>query len=173
MNRLIILSDLWGAQKSQWSDFYFKKLQSHFEVQFYDVCELGEIDLTDYSQDNLHQQFLSFGIDKAVQNLLEKETESIYILGMSIGGVMGWKAILKGLKAKYFVGISATRLRYETESILCPCKLIYGEIDNYKPDYQWFEDMNLPYEILTNYAHDLYENPIIVKKVTDELKNSL
>ena len=169
MNKLIILSDLWGIQKSKWSDFYLKAFEHHFEVQFYDVCQLGEIDISNYTQDNLHQQFLSFGIDKAVHNLFKKEIEAVYILGISIGGVIGWKAIQKGLNAKYIYGISATRLRYETESIPCPCKLLYGALDEYKPDNQWFNGKNIPFEILPSYSHDLYDNPLIAEKVAKEI----
>ena len=71
--KLVILSDLWGEKKSDWTKQYIKLLSDSFEVFYYDSCQLAEIDTTDYTEENLHKQFVDGGIDKAVENLLKLE----------------------------------------------------------------------------------------------------
>ena len=41
-SRLIILSDLFGDCHSDWENFYINFLKSHYDVQYYDCCELGQ-----------------------------------------------------------------------------------------------------------------------------------
>ncbi|MBG6132629.1 hypothetical protein IWQ47_003854 [Aquimarina sp. EL_43] len=78
--KLIILSDLWGKKKSDWVAYYIKELQDHFVLQYYDCCELGALDTSTYTEENLHKQFTNRGIDRAVQNLLTLEKGKIHIL---------------------------------------------------------------------------------------------
>ena len=47
--KLIILSDLWGKEKSNWVSDYVELLKNKFEIQYYDCCDLGGIDKTDYT----------------------------------------------------------------------------------------------------------------------------
>ena len=73
MKRLIVLSDLWGKSKSDWFVRYETILKNEFEIVFYDSCELGDIDLSDSSEDRIHQQFAHEGIERAVNKLLENK----------------------------------------------------------------------------------------------------
>ncbi|MEO8237445.1 MAG: alpha/beta hydrolase [Flavobacterium sp.] len=112
--RLLILSDLFGGKNPEWVNYYVEKLKSKFEIQYYDVLELGDIDTIDSGEVNIHNQFLNGGIDKAVEVLLHQEKEKVTILGFSIGGTIAWKAALKGLKVSHLIAVSSTRLRFET-----------------------------------------------------------
>lgn len=86
--RLLLLSDLWGKEKSDWVCFYTDILKERFELKYYDFCELGNVDKTIYSEENLHQQFVNGGIEIAVEKLSQEETATINILGFSIGGLI-------------------------------------------------------------------------------------
>ena len=55
--RLIIISDLWGREKAEWLINYTEILETKFDLFFYDSCEIGEVDKSNYIQDNLHNQF--------------------------------------------------------------------------------------------------------------------
>lgn len=94
--KLIILSDLWGSKNSNWVNYYSEILKEHFEIQFYDCCELGGIDNKGSNQGLIHQQFIQFEIDKAVTKLIKTEQDSLSVLAFSIGGTIAWKATLKG-----------------------------------------------------------------------------
>ena len=72
--RLLLLSDLWGKEQSEWIILYTEILEQHFELKYYDCCELGNVDKTIYSEENLHQQFVNGGIEIAVEKLSQEET---------------------------------------------------------------------------------------------------
>lgn len=154
--KLLILSDLFGGENPKWVERYTNALECKFEIQYYDVLELANIDASNLSEAEIHNQFLNGGIDKAVVKLLELELEKVIILGFSIGGTIGWKASLLGLKTTYLCAISSTRLRYETESPNCLVQLYFGEKDPNKPGSQWFLDLNITNETLENCNHQLY-----------------
>lgn len=154
--RLIILSDLFGGKKPEWFTSYLEVLTSKFDIKYYDVLELGNIDTTNFNEKNIHSQFLNGGIDKAVQNLLNLEKEKITVLGFSIGGTIAWKASLKGLKVSQLIAVSSTRLRFETEAPDCVIKLYFGEKDSNMPDLHWFLDLKISNQILENESHQLY-----------------
>jgi hypothetical protein len=156
--RLVILSDLWGKEKGEWLTFYTSALENHFEIIYYDCCDLGNVDKTDYSEQRLHTQFINGGVDKAVHNLLLLEKATHTILAFSIGGYVAWKASLAGLKAQSIFAVSSTRLRTENEKPGAIIKLFYGENDSYKPEDHWFQDLELEYCILNNEGHDLYRS---------------
>ena len=105
--RIILLSDLWGKEKSDWIAYYTAVLEKYFDVKYYDCCDLGNIDKSDYSEENLHHQFVDGGIARAVESLLQKEKEFIHVLGFSIGGYIAWKACLSGLKTQSLFAISS------------------------------------------------------------------
>lgn len=155
--RLIILSDLWGEEKSDWVKHYTSTLEAYFDVKYYDSCVLGEVDKSIYSEKNLHQQFISGGIEKAVANILKKETENTYILGFSIGGLIAWKACNSGLKMQRFIAVSTTRLRYETQKPSGEIELFYGEEDPYKPDSNWFKKMEIKELFYKHETHEFYK----------------
>ena len=167
--KLIILSDLWGKEKSFWLENYTKLLAENFNITFYDCCELGEINKTDYSEKNLHQQFLHGGIEKAVEKLVVLEKSEVYILAFSIGGFIAWKAALSGLKTKGIFAISSTRLRYEKEKPSGILELFFAEKDEFKPNDDWFETLNIEQRIFKNENHECYQKPEIAKEITDIL----
>ncbi len=154
--RLLILSDLFGGKDSQWVKIYMNLLQSKFEIQYYDVVELANIDSDNFIESEIHNQFLNGGIDKAVQNLLQLETGKLIVLGFSIGGTIAWKAGLLGLKINSLTAISSSRIRYESQNPDCRITLIYGELDMFKPDYEWIIKSGLQVEIIKNEGHDFY-----------------
>ncbi|MEM6700223.1 MAG: alpha/beta hydrolase [Bacteroidota bacterium] len=154
--RLLLLSDLWGREKADWTTTYLKELSPYFECQYYDCCELGRVDKSVYEQERLHQQFVNGGIERAVRNLLDLEKKEVFILAFSIGGTIAWKAALKGLPIKQLWAISATRLRHEPERPSIPIHLIYGAKDDFRPSLNWLERMNVSYEIVAEQGHNLY-----------------
>lgn len=168
--RLIILSDLWGIEKSEWINYYVKILEIKFEIQFYDCCELGKLNKSVYEESNLHNQFVNGGIEIAVKKLLELETKRIDVLAFSIGGVIAWKAQLNGLKINNFYSISSTRLRYEKEKPNCIINLYFGDKDSYKPTSNWFNKMELKPKIFANKKHELYTEIDYINELCKEIK---
>lgn len=154
--RLVILSDLWGKEKSDWALAYVELLKGKFEIQYYDCCELGGIDKTNYNEDNLHSQFINDGVDRAVENLLKAEKNQTDILAFSIGGTIAWKAALKRMNVRSLFAVSSTRLRYEVEIPNGAIKLYYGDNDSNKPKNNWFEKHAIDFEIIKNKEHDFY-----------------
>lgn len=156
--QLLILSDLWGAQKATYLPHYTSLLQSKYKVEFLDCCEIGQIDISDYQQENLHQQFISEGIDSAVNHLLKNYQKEVDVLAFSIGGTIAWKASLAGLKVRNLWAISATRLRYETEKPNSQISLFYGSLDKYRPDEKWFKNLDIQnFTIFEKEGHNLYQ----------------
>lgn len=163
--RLLLISDLWGKEKSDWITYYTSILENYFELEYYDSCDLGSIDKSDYVEENLHHQFVNGGIEKAVEQLIKKEEVLVSVLGYSVGGLIAWKAGLSGLKIQNLYAVSSTRLRYETEKPLGSIKLFYGENDTYKPDNNWFEKLELKEYVIQNEEHELYKNKEIVESI--------
>lgn len=155
--RIILLSDLWGKEKTGWIAYYTNILEKHFEVAFYDSCDIGNVDKSDYSKERLHEQFIAGGIQRAVEYLIQKEKGIINILAFSIGGFIAWKACLAGLKAQHLFAISSTRLRHETQKPDGAIELIYGENDTYKPDHEWFQKLEIKEFFYKNEAHEFYK----------------
>lgn len=152
--RLILLSDLFGGNP-EWIQYYVEILEPKFDVQFYDVLKLAQIDSSN-DEKEIHNQFLSRGIEKAVANLLNYEKGDIAILGFSIGGTIAWKASLRGLKTIQLVAVSSTRLRFETEVPNCEMQLYFGSNDFNKPNQQWFSNLKMTSQIFENEDHWLY-----------------
>ncbi len=163
--RLIILSDLWGKEKSDWVTYYTSLLEDCFEVKYYDSCVLGNVDKSAYSEEKLHNQFVDGGIAKAVKNMLKEEKENSIVLGFSIGGYIAWKACNSGLKMQRLIAISSTRLRFETQKPLGAIALIYGEDDANKPDNNWFEKLGLKMNFYKNEGHELYKKKEIAEEI--------
>ncbi|GAA3726687.1 MULTISPECIES: alpha/beta hydrolase [Flavobacterium] len=153
--RLLLLSDLFG-DNPEWIQNYIEILELKFDVQYYDVLKLAQIDSSSEEKE-IHNQFLNGGIEKAVNCLLDFEKEEVAVLGFSIGGTIAWKASLKGLKATQLVAVSSTRLRFETGIPSCKVKLYYGDKDMNKPDQEWFMRLKMESQIFENQNHNLYE----------------
>lgn len=154
--RLIILSDLWGREKSEWLINYTQILKTHFDIKYYDCCELGKIDKSDYTERKLHEQFINGGIERAVKTLIEIEKEKINILAFSIGGAIAWKYGVKSNKIDSLICISSTRLRYETIKPKGKITLYFAHNDAYKPQKEWLDSMLLQYDILKDKEHSFY-----------------
>ena len=171
--RLVILSDLWGTKNSQWLNSYTSILDQHFDIAFYSSTHLAEINMGKLDHEQIHQQFIDNGINIAVENLLEYESQSINILAFSIGGTIAWKAALKGLKIENLFAISATRLRYETEKPTGKIELFFGENDGFLPDAEWFEKLNIKKYIVPNHKHEMYRKKEIAQEICSILINQL
>lgn len=171
--KLIILSDLWGANKSDWAKHYMQQLEGNFEIKYYDCCTLGSVHINDYSEESLHKQFVDFGIETAVAALNNLEKEKVYILAFSVGGVIGWKYALTNTNVQSFVAVSSTRLRYEIQKPNTEIELYFGEKDNYKPSEDWFNKMGLAINLHPNVGHEVYKNEIFVDLLCNNIKNKL
>ena len=169
--KLIILSDLWGRENVDWVSTYVKSLSEVFEVVFYSSCELAGIPDFNISEKERHRLFIESGLEKAVENLLRLEKNEVLILAFSIGGTIGWKASLAGLKVVSFNAVSATRLRYEKEKPLNNIVLYYGEKDAYKPDASWFEKMKIDHGVISHGTHEIYRGEEFATKLCLEIKN--
>ena len=163
--KLLLISDLWGTEKSDWITYYTSILENHFDLKYYDSCDLGTVDKSDYSEENLHHQFVNGGIEKAAEQLIKKENGLVSVLGFSVGGLIAWKAGLSGLKIQNLYAISSTRLRYETEKPFAKIELFYGKNDNYKPDSNWFKKLELKEHCFENEEHELYTNKEIAESI--------
>lgn len=166
---LLILSDLWGLENADWTQLYIENLQAHFNVSYYDVRELGQLnDSNKITASEIHTQFLEFGIEKAIHNLLKVKPNSLLnILAFSIGGTIAWKATLAGLKVEKMYLISSTRLRYEVQKPNCDIYLFYGENDAYQPSKDWLKKMKLDCKISSNAAHEFYRAKKIANTICD------
>ena len=171
--RLIILSDLWGLKNTDWITNYTSNLETHFNIKFYDCCELGLVNNKNNTEQNIHSQFINGGIDRAVHNLLKKETNPIHILAFSIGGTIAWNSGLSDLKIDNLFAVSATRLRYENEKPNCMVTLKFGELDQNKPSEQWHSNFNINEDIIPNKNHNLYMNSRFAIDLCSEIMNTL
>lgn len=167
--KLIILSDLWGKSNSQWVSFYENKLSTEFDIKYYDCCELGDVDISNFIQNNLHHQFINGGIEKAVDNLLDLEKDPVNILAFSIGGSIAWKAGLEGLSILNLYAVSSSRLRYEIDKPWANINLFYGDKDNYIPSFDWFEKLKLHPTIFEQAKHELYMDADYADKILDSI----
>jgi len=143
--RLILLSDLYGDLKN-------------------------DLDTISYKKEELHTQFINYGINTAVEKLIALEPNEIDVLAFSIGGAIVWKAALKGLRINKMLAISATRLRHELSKPSCEINLIYGEQDSFKPSREWFEKMNIDYNIIKGFGHEVYRDNKNIASLCAEIK---
>ncbi|MEL6655743.1 MAG: alpha/beta hydrolase [Bacteroidota bacterium] len=169
---LVLLSDLWGAQQSDWWALYTALLNPYFELSWLDSCELAAINTVPYTQEHLHQQFVNGGIDNAVEALIQQQINwpaARTILAFSVGGVIAWKAIQAGMNVDQFYAVSATRLRYEEEPLLANGSLWYGSEDKFRPSTQWLAQQQLSVEILATYGHECYQHKLIAQGVAEQI----
>jgi hypothetical protein len=139
----LVISDLNG-----WNDI---DLGDRSGVLRVDARELANLDL----EKDMHEQFISGGIERAADELLKYSAGRI--IGLSVGGVIGWRAIQKGWVVEELIAISSTRLRFEKEKPPCLTKLYFGEQDSFRPSDSWFSDMEVPFTIIADEDHELYK----------------
>ena len=166
---LLIFSDLWGKEKSEWIQFYTDELSSIYEIKYYDSCELAEVDKSNYQEEMLHAQFVAGGIALTIDKLIAEDHNNIDVLAFSAGGVIAWKAALGGMNVKALFAVSSTRLRKEIQTPNCHIQLFYGEDDHYKPERTWFEQLNLEELIFPNSSHEMYRSKEIAQKICQEI----
>lgn len=156
--KIIILSDLWGTEKAHWISHYTLLLKEKFDITFYDCCELGKVDKSNYIEESLHKQFINGGIKKAIQNLTNLEKDKTSILSFSIGGTIAWKYAMDNTNIESLYCVSSTRLRYEENKprVNGQIELYFGENDLYKPQSKWFSKMKIHTKIIPNVNHSIY-----------------
>ena len=171
--KLLVLSDMWGIKKGLWITSYFGYLQQYYNIEFYDVQQLANLDLPVMTEENIHSAFVNGGIDTSVAHLLKKETEPCHILAFSTGGTIAWKAGLKGLPIKSLTVISPTRIRFEEEAPKCDIQLLFGECDKFKPSLQWAKKVGVEMNIVPSFGHELYSDEKIIGDVCMDMLNKV
>ena len=166
---IVIISDLWGKQKSEWLSHFIHYLHPNFYLKFYDACKLGGIQTAPYSKENLHSQFVEFGIEKAVDNLLRIEGQPKIYIGCSVGGLIAWKAALKGLRLEKLIAISSTRLRKEKIIPECSLQLYFGKDDLHQPSSEWYKTLGINNQIILPGGHDIYHDKNAIKEICHKL----
>ncbi|MFS4466994.1 hypothetical protein [Maribacter sp. 2210JD10-5] len=167
--RLVIVSDMWGAKKGLWITSYLGYLQQYFDITFYDSQQLANLDIAVQTEENIHNAFTKGGIETAVAHLLKKEQQPSYYLAFSTGGTIVWEAAQKGLPVKSLYCVSATRIRLKKSKPCLPFTLLYGENDAFKPSESWAESMDVEPELIANFGHTLYTDEKVIQKVCLDL----
>jgi len=171
--KLLVLSDMWGMKKGLWITSYFGYLQQYYNIEFYDIQQLANLDLPVMTRDNLHNAFVEGGIDTAVAHLLKKEKEPCHVLAFSMGGTIAWKAGVEGWPMKSLTAISPTRIRFEKKAPNCEISLVYGECDEFKPGMQWAQSIGVTFEIVPGFGHELYSDEKIIGDVCLNMLNKI
>lgn len=167
--KLVIISDMWGARKGLWITSYLGYLQQYFDITYHDSQQLANLDVQVKSAENLHHAFVEGGIDTAVAHLMKKENKPAHYLGFSTGGTIAWKAGLQGLPMKSLYTVSSTRLRAETHKPDCPTVALFGDNDVYRPKADWYTNVGIKPEIFTGFGHEMYTDEKIIGKVCLDL----
>ena len=171
--KLVILSDMWGAKKGLWITSYLGYLQQYFDITYYDIQQLANVDVTVNTTDNVHRAFVEGGIDTGVAHLLKKETEPAHYLGFSMGGTIAWKAGLMGLPMKSIYTVSSTRIRAEENKPECHVTALFGDTDMYRPKLDWHERLGVNSNIIAGFGHTMYADEKIISRVCLDLLNSV
>ncbi|MEP0212853.1 MAG: hypothetical protein ABJD66_06550 [Cellulophaga sp.] len=167
--RLVVLSDMWGPKKGMWITSYLAYLQQYYEIEYYDIQQLANVDLLKQTEKNIHTAFVEGGVDTAVSHLLKKETKPAHYLAFSMGGSIAWKANLKGLPMKSLYAVSATRVRKEVERVDGDVKMLFGSKDLYRPSTKWSETIGVELEVVENFGHEMYSDSQVIQKVCLDL----
>ncbi|NND15397.1 MAG: hypothetical protein HKN89_03650 [Eudoraea sp.] len=167
--RLVILSDMWGAKKGLWIMSYLAYLQPYFDIEFRDCRQLANIDVPINTQENVYAAFKNGGMELAVSHLLSKEKTPAHYLTFCAGGTIAWDAGLKGMPMKSLYAISPIDLTDFSEKPDCPVTLVFGEDDQSIPEFLWADEMGLKMEHLSKYGHELYSDEKIISKVCQDI----
>lgn len=162
---IVILSDIYGHCLSNYESLF----SSDYAITVYDSLSLGEIERQGYDSGMVHEQMVSRGIDHAVQKLLQTENQAKHYIGCSIGGLIVWKAALKGLPINNLLAFSSTRLRYEKDYPPCPYILYFGSNDDYAPDASWMQKMGIENCRMITGDHEFYRDEKRIKPILDKL----
>ena len=146
--KLVILSDKWGAKKGLWITSYLGYLQQYFDITYHDIQQLSNVDIVVPTSENIQRAFVEGGIETAVAHLTKKETEPAHYLGFGIGGTIAWKAGLKGLPMKSLYTISSTRIR---------------------PKLDWHQKLGLDHNLVAGFGRTMYTDQKVIDKVSLDL----
>ncbi len=171
--KLVILSDMWGAKKGLYITSYLGYLQQYFDITYYDIQQLANIDVKILSQENVHRAFVEGGIETGVAHLLKKETEPAHYLGFSMGGTIAWKAGLMGLPMKSIYTVSSTRIRAEESKPECKTTALFGDKDMYRPKSDWHQRLGVKPELIKGFGHTMYADEKIIGRVCLDLLNAV
>ncbi|MCR9227987.1 MAG: hypothetical protein NXH90_11255 [Flavobacteriaceae bacterium] len=172
--KLVVISDKWGAKKGLWIASYFGYLQQYYDIVFHDCQQLGNVDVSISSEENIDKAFLQEnGIENAVSNLIRKEKEQAHYLAFGIGATVAYKASLKGLPAKSITAISAVGIESEDRTSPTDVQLIFGECDKQKPGLTWAKSVGANLRIVPNFGHTLYSDEKIISEVSLELLENI
>ncbi len=170
--RLVILSDMWGSKKGLWITSYLGYLQQYFDIVYYDIQQLADVDPNSLASDHKCLEFLKQGLDTAVNQLLKKESIPSHYLTFCSGGTIAWQASLKGLPVKSLYAVSARNLNLFNEKPDYPIKLVFGENQWDIPSEEWRGKMNISFDIVKNFGNELYTDEVIIQKVCLSLLES-
>lgn len=164
---LVIISDLWGEERSSWWDSYCSYFSAHYSVVMYDVRLLAGVSSRDLKKEQIHDALINGGIDKVVTQILDIHKGQEYdLLGMSVGGYIAWQVAMQSPTVGRVAAISATRLRYEEQRPNAKTLVIYGELDEYKPTASWLSAMEA--NIRPNMPHELYKDIRVLQPWLDQ-----
>ncbi len=174
--RLIILSDMHGSKRGLWITSYLGYLQQYFDIVFYDIKQLANIELAVNSDENIYKAFMEGGLDTAVAHLLKKEHQEGHYLTFCAGGNIAWKAGMMGLPMKSLWAISPLNLEAFDWKPDCPVKLLYGELGDCEqkvPGREWAERVEVSVQVMPKFGNELYTDEKIIQKVCQELLESM
>jgi len=169
MERLVVLSDLWGKTKNDWWVNYQPFLAPAIQIQFIDIAEWAEIPEDILSKKKRHAYFMQGGIEKVVKRMQDELNTPVTIFAVSMGGTIAWKYGQKTGLLKHLIAVSATRLRYETNKPNGKIELYYGAKDQYLPSKDWFQSMKILQNFVGHANHQLYAQKEFAKILSKRL----
>ncbi len=169
--RLVILSDLFGTSNETWMDAYRTELKPHFRISEYDSRDLA--DIAHLEQNEIHTAFVNGGIETAVKNLQIIETREMHLLGFSVGGTIAWKFALESTSVISMTTISSTRLRNETMIPMCFHSIIFGELEEFGPQQEWFTKMKIEPIVIPNSGHECYKDLTVIPQICRQIISGL
>ena len=164
---------MWGAKKGLWITSYLGYLQQYYDITYYDIQQLANLDVRVHTAENVHRAFVEEGIDTAVAHILKREAEPAHYLGFSIGGTIAWKAGLKGLPMKSLYTVSSTRVRAEEAKPECKTVALFGDQDMYRPKLDWHQKVGVKPDLIEGFGHTMYGDEKIIGKVCLDLLNAV
>mgnify|MGYP001337749713 CR=1 FL=1 len=167
--RLVILSDLWGAKKGLWITSYLGYLQQYFDIVYYDTSQLADLDAGLTSAEDLCTAFDNGGLERAVRNLMAKESTPGHYLTFCAGGTVVWNAAKEGLPVESLYAVSPLNMHRETDVPDCQLTLVYGEYMDNRPSKDWALNMGAPMEIIPRFGREMYSDEKIIQKVCKDL----
>ena len=171
--RLVILSDIWGSKKGLWITSYLGYLQQYYDIVYYDIQQLSDIEVLIHSKENLHEAFLNGGLDTAVAQILKKESIPSHYLTFGSGGTIAWRGALRGLPVKSIYAASPSAIEMEHNRPNCPVLLLYGEHDGQIPAVEWSALHDIPVETVPQFGRELYSDEKIIQMICLRLLDSV